>query len=308
MDMSRDELRRDRRALDKANDRAMRSHARVLAAAFEGDETSAPERADLVLGGLARRRFLTIGGFSVATAAVLAACGSSKTVAAVPQAGVAPSTTALADRTYSDVILLRTAASLERNALATYDAAVGLLSGAARDVARTFRSHHEAHAMALDAQVTKLGGQPFTAPNPVVADKVLTPALLLVKTDRDALQLAHALENVAAHTYQLLVPILSVPALRGVVMSIGSVEARHATVLAKALGGTPYPAATNIPAAGPTTSSTVAPATTTTVAGGVATPGVFLVPGAFEPVAATQVLLDGQVLSIAPLGPNSFMY
>ena len=308
MEISGDELSRERRALDRANDGALRAQVTLLAAAFEDDGTTAEHKAELLLGGLARRRFLTLGGLSVATAAVLAACGSSsKVVEAVPQAGSAPSTTALPDRVYSDIVLLRTAASLEYNAVAAYDAAIGMLTGAQADIAKAFREHHQGHAMAMDTQTTNLGGQAYGKPNPVVDEKVLQPALLLMKTPTDALQLVHGLENVAAHTYQLLVPILSQPKLRSTVMSIGSIEARHAAVLAKALGSAPFTALAPIPAAGAT--STAKPASTTpTLPGGVTAPVFYQVPGSFEPVGATQVQLGTQVVAIQPLGPNSYMY
>lgn len=306
MDIPRDELHRERRVIDQANAEAMRHQATVLAAAFEDDDTaSAGDKAGLLLGGLARRRFLTIGGFSVATAAVLAACGTSSSTTAVPQAGETPVTTALPTRNYNDVVLLRTAASLERNAIAAYAAAIPLLSGATKAAAETFSDHHEAHALALDEQTKKLGGEAYTKPNPVVDERVLQPALLLVKTDVDALWLAHALEEVAAHTYQTVVPLLSLPALRQAIMSIGSVEARHATVLAKVLGAALTPVGAGLAAAGP---PTTAPPTTTAPASGVAAPPLYLLPGSFEPVTASQTHLSGQTLTIAPLGPNSFMY
>lgn len=306
MDFSNDELRRERRAIDQANAEAMRAQATVLAAAFEDDdETSAGDRAELLLGGLARRRFLTVGGFSVAAAAVLAACGTSSSGTAVPQAGETPVTTALPTRTYNDVVLLRTAASLERSAIAAYTAAITLLSGATKAAAETFADHHEAHALALDEQTKKLGGEPYTKANPVVDERVLQPALTLVKTDVDALWLAHALEDVAAHTYQTVVPLLSKPVLRQAIMSIGSVEARHATVLAKVLGASLTPIGVGIPAAGP---STTVPPTTAAPTTGVAAPTLYLLPGSFEPVGASPVHLSGETSSIAPLGPNSFMY
>lgn len=306
MDFSRDELNRERRAIDKANAEAMRAQATLLSAAFEDDNgTTAEHKAELLLGGLARRRFLTIGGISVATAAVLAACGPGNLDTAVPQSGEAPTTTGLPTRNYSDVVLLRTAASLERNAIAAYGAAAGLLSGATKAAAETFQAHHEAHALALDEQTEKLGGEPYTQPNPVVDERVLKPALTLVKTDVDALWLAHALESVAAHTYQTVVPLLSLPALRQAIMSIGSIEARHATVLAKVLGAKPFPALSSLPAAGPTTSA-AGTATTAAATGGA--PDIYLVPGSFEPVGASPVFLSGQTLSVSPLGPNSFMY
>jgi hypothetical protein len=307
MDISRDELRRQLRDADRANDQAVAAQRRMLARVFDGDdELSGEQKADLLLGGLARRRFLAIGGIGVATAAVLAACGGKGTTEAVPQEGLAPSTTGLPTRNYSDVVLLRTGASLERSVVAAYDAAIALLDGDVRNTARMFQAHHQAHAAAFDLQTTKAGGEAFSGSNPVVDDKVIKPALALVKNPAAALKLAHALENVAAHTYQTLVPLMSLPALRASLMSVGSVEARHAAILANVLGGLSYPGVPATPAVG--AAPTTAAATTTTVAGEIAGPLIYVVPGSFEPVAATQVALGAKLVSIDPLGPNSYSY
>ena len=90
------------------------------AAILHDDHASADEKAGLLLGSLARRRFLAIGGLSVATAAVVAACGDDGPPDNVPQSGTAPPTTALAKHTVTDVALLRTASSLEHNAIDAY--------------------------------------------------------------------------------------------------------------------------------------------------------------------------------------------
>ena len=308
MDIPRDELRRELKAADRANDEAMAAHQRALASAFEDDgELSADQKAGMLLGGLARRRFLTIGGLSVATAAVLAACGPSNSTGNVPQEGEAP------------VHHRHPGPQLHRRGAAAH----GVVAGAQRhrrlrgghrparrrrhDAARLFQAHHTAHAQSLEQQTIKLGGEAFTTANPVVDAKVIQPALGLVKTATDALQLAHALEEVAAHTYQTVVPLLSVPALRGAIMTIGSIEARHAAVLAKVLGALPYPAPTSVPGAGAAT--TPAPTTTTTIAGTqVAGPVLYVVPGSFEPLSATQALLGDTIVSLDPLGPNSYAY
>jgi len=195
-----------------------------------------------------RRQLLRFGGVGAA-GLVLAACGKqsgveeSKNITAV---GVVPDTEALPNVVVNDVVLLRTAASLEYNAIETYDAAIGLgvFTGsfaAAGDVAKRLRDDHRAHADAVNGLVTQLGGQPFTCGNPRLSEIYISPALGLI-TDTsnenpalDVVVLAHALENLAAQTYQSVVTMLSDKALRQAAMTIGQEEARHAAVLAQAL-------------------------------------------------------------------------
>ena len=314
-DLPRDAMRRELRDIDRANSEAMAGSRAMLEAAFDDDGAmTATQRADMVLGDLARRRFLTVGGLSVAAAAVLAACGKKSARPPTPITGDSPSTSAFPTRVISDVVLLRTASSLEHNAIAVYDTVAGQLSGAGGDLAKLFADHHRAHAEALQKATKDLGGEPYTQPNPVVDAAIIQPGIAAAKSATEILAFAHALESVAAHTYQLVVPQLSVPALRKTAMSIGAVEARHAALLAKALGAAPVAGLDKLPGATPTTTTTAAPAVKGAApAATVEKPVYFQVPGAFEPLLATKVLLTGTgekpvLLAIDPLGPNSYMY
>lgn len=195
-----------------------------------------------------RRHVLRLGGLSAA-GVLLASCGKqsgveeSKNVTAV---GVVPEAEGLANVEVSDVVLLRTAASLEFNAIETYDAALGLgvLTGAfapAGEIAKRLRDDHLGHADAINELVAKLGGTPFTCGNPRINEVYLGPALALI-TDvanenpaLDVVVLAHALENLAAQTYQGVVTLLSEKSLRRAAMGIAQDEARHAAVLAQSL-------------------------------------------------------------------------
>jgi hypothetical protein len=85
------------------------------------------------MNNISRRDALRVGGLSVFGAAFLAACGKQSGV--VPSAnilseGVVTPTTALPEGVITDAVLLRTAASLEYNAIDTYNAVLegGLLS------------------------------------------------------------------------------------------------------------------------------------------------------------------------------------
>jgi hypothetical protein len=185
------------------------------------------DHADEMLGALTRRRFFRVAGFSVASAAVIAACGKSTAKSTnVPQAGLTPVTSALPTRVVDDVTLLRTASSLEHNAVDAYETLLSLVTDQAlKDTLSRFRDHHQEHATSAEAATTQLGGDAFTDKNPVVDLGIVQPALKLVKDGgsqaADIIAFAYALETVAAETYQSFVPLLSKPSLRSSVMLVG---------------------------------------------------------------------------------------
>ena len=309
MDLSRDELRRNLRAARVQQHEAAAVTGDLLHHLISGSAgVDQATKADVLLGPIARRRFLTIGAFSVGMAAVVAACGNNGPKDPVPQAGLTESTLPLATQTVTDVVLLRTASSLEYNAIAAYDAAIGLgiLAPAIVDAAKLFQSQHREHARFFEQATIDAGGQAFTTANPVVKANVIDPALAAITTTTgdklaELLGFAYALEMVAAGTYQSLVPALSVPKLRAAAISVGGVEARHAAILAAVMGG----------GVAPELASTAAVAPTTTVAGvtpAAVAPKVFQVPSVFSSLSATQILLGGKLANVEVLGPNSFAY
>lgn len=195
-----------------------------------------------------RRQLLRFGGVGAA-GVVLAACGKqagveeSKNITAV---GLMPEATKLPDAEVNDLVLLRTAASLEYNAIETYEAAIalGVFTGSfaeAGSIARRLLDDHRGHADAINSLVTTLGGKPFTCGNPRLSEVYISPALALITDDAnenpalDVVVLAHALENLAAQTYQSVVTALSDKSLREAAMTIGQEESRHAAILAQAL-------------------------------------------------------------------------
>ena len=208
---------------------------------------------------LGRRRFLAIGGASVATAALLAACGDDGGGdAGVARVGVAPSTTALPEAVVNDVVLLRTASSLERSVMAVYDhvlADAALLDPEYRDLVTRFREDHAAHAEQFEGLTTDAGGEPWTCSNTRFDEVVVTPVMRAISgaeaTDtlparepsddpkRDVLNFAWGLESMVAATYQSFVPILSTPSLRVESITAGTHEARHAALMAMAITGIP---------------------------------------------------------------------
>lgn len=197
---------------------------------------------------VSRRQLLQFGGVGVA-GMVLAACGKQANVPEsenVSAVGVPPPTKSLPTVEVNDIVLLRTAASLEFNAIETYEAALGLgvFTGsfaAAGDIAKRMRDDHLGHAEAINGLITQLKGEPFTCGNPRLSEIYISPALALITDEAnenpalDVVVLAHALENLAAQTYQGVVTLLSDKTLRQAAISIGQDEARHAAVLAQAL-------------------------------------------------------------------------
>jgi hypothetical protein len=249
---------------------------------------------------------------SVAAAAVLAACGKPHK-ALVPQVGLTPSTSGLPDQVIDDIVLLRTASSLEHSAVNAYQKVLdgNLLPAELVAAAKLFQDHHREHASIFEKATKDAGGQAFTDPNPVIDKNIVAVALdALSKSasaNDDAVRFAHALESIAAGTYQSVVPTLTKPALRAAAMSVGGVEARHAAVIAKFVksdGGGILPGLTTAAATTTTAASKGGPTTEaklTIVA-------VFQVPGSFGSLAAVPVTLNATNLSIDIPGPNSFMY
>ncbi len=258
---------------------------------------------------LPRRKFLALGCFSVATAAVLAACGGpggegAGNGARVAQAGESPVTTALPDRVVDDVVLLRTASSLEHSAVAIYDKAFGmnLLTGETAEFAKRFQDHHAAYAKFFEGLTTEAGGTPFTTENPAVTKNIVTPAYGAIDASADKAgdlrNMLHSLENVITETYQSFVPLLTVPKLRAATMSVGAAEARHAAVWAGILGG---PVAASL-------APKVEPTTTAKGAVEVVVVPVYQAPQAFSALGLVPTLLNGKKVDLDLLGPNSFAY
>jgi hypothetical protein len=274
---------------------------------------STPDSAEVGGTGITRRRALTVGGFSVAVAAVLAACGKDKPAAQVPQAGLAPTTTGLPTQVITDPVLLRTASSLEHSLIAAYDTLIkaGNVDANVAEMLKLFQQEHQQHAQYFEKATMDAGAPSVTTPNSAFQANVVEPGLALVSKGgnqgSDIISFSYQLEAVAAGTFQLFVPIFTLPALRSDVMSVGGVEARHAAMMAKFVPNskvappppgapTPPTTTTSVKAVGPTTT---APATA---------PPAYQVPGPFGPLTAVQVVLDGTTVSADLLGPNSYEY
>lgn len=243
-----DELRRQLRSFGQQSATASRSQRRLIDALMSGSAPAASRLGALV----GRRQLFRLGGLTVASSAVLAACaydaGEPGPVGFGDEPEEAP------DVEVNDVVLLRTASSLEHVAIDVYQLVLdgGVLEGAAADIAKRFQADHRQHAETFEAITAELGGEPFTCANPKIWSALIAPvwtritegieatdaAKAIPPSDNvalDALNVAHALEAIAGSTYQALVSAFSQPQLRRDAMEVGKVEARHAAVLALAI-------------------------------------------------------------------------
>jgi rubrerythrin len=261
-EMSSDELRREMRTIEEMNRGAMPKWRELLERMMSGDERMSIDAKASVLGvpSPTRRGLFKLGGATILGAAVLAACGSDSdtkattppstgapttaaattaapatmapAATAAPTSSAAPGTTAAAGGPAMDLVLARTAASLEKLAVDVYGTAAALLTTpAVRDAATLFAGHHQQHLDALNGVITGAGGAAVTTQNKAVFDALVSPALAKAKTEADAVMLAVTLEEAAAQTYAFAGGSLSTPQLRSTIMTIGGVEARHAAVL-----------------------------------------------------------------------------
>jgi rubrerythrin len=192
-----------------------------------------------------RRTLLRSGGLALSLGAVLAACGGSSGPSEPGRVGLAPPGSTLPDGVVNDVVLLRTAQSIEYTAIDVYAAAadLGVLDAATLAVVGRFVEDHQRHADALGELITAADGEPFTCANPFLMERAITPILgALEGSDdllRDVLNIASALESYAAAAYQALVESLTTPELRRAAMEIAADENRHAATLAIAITGAP---------------------------------------------------------------------
>lgn len=233
------ELHRELRAVDRLNTSAMPQWRSSLQRLFSDETITTNDRAT-VLGVPSpnRRELFRMGGITVLGAALLAACGSDddseRSGSNAPTTAGSGDTTAttVAGEPNMDLVLARTAASLEKLAVDAYGIAAGLITTPAVLAAATmFAGHHQMHLDALNGVITGAGATAITEMNQAVYDALIAPALATATTEADAVNIALALEEAAAQTYAFAGGQLSTPALRSTIMTIGGVEARHAAVL-----------------------------------------------------------------------------
>ena len=246
MDISNDFIRREARESQVEHTSSMRSMRDLVNRLFGDSDESGFAKADFATGGLNRRKFMQIGGLTVATAAVFAACGSDDSDDVASGSGDTATTMAEGGKgADGDIQILRTASSLEVLAVDVYQKAIdsGLVKTAAvADAAKLFQAQHKEHSELFQGATKKLGGEAFDKANPVVLQSLQGPIGAL-KDETGVLQLALMLEQAAAATYQSTVGAFKDASLNQAAMSVGGVEARHVAVLSSVLKMSPVPKA-----------------------------------------------------------------
>lgn len=230
------EIRRQLRAVDRLNTSAMPQWRSALQRLFTDETITTNERASaLGVPTPNRRDLFRIGGASILGVALLAACGddSDPLHSGTDASGSSTATpTTAAGEPNMDLVLAKTAASIEKLAIDAYGIAAGLITTPAILAAATlFIDHHQQHLDALNGVITGAGATAITEMNQAIYDALVAPALATAATEADAVQIALDLEEAAAQTYAFAGGALSTPGLRSTIMTIGGVEARHAAVL-----------------------------------------------------------------------------
>lgn len=186
---------------------------------------------------ISRRSMLRTSGALVAGTAVLAACAGSVDTG-IARIGETPALEPLQEADVSDVVLLRTAMSVEKMvAVILSDSRVsGIADAAAKPVVAGYVASHTAQLSALSSLVTANGGQPFNEPNEKLMVAYGDNVLNLMgegKKASDVLPLTHALESLVAATYQYFVALTSNSSLRAEMMRLGAQASRRAAVAAQ---------------------------------------------------------------------------
>ena len=164
---------------------------------------------------LSRRRFIALAGGSAAAASVLAACGS--------DSSGSDSSDETAQFGKGDLGILNYALTLEYVEAAFYAklAERKLLTGTAGDTLAKFREDEQEHLAALIEEIGKRGGKPAALPQTTFS----------FKTESEALETASELENLGAAAYLGQLPSIQSESALKAVLSIHSVEGRHAAAL-----------------------------------------------------------------------------
>ncbi len=221
MDFNRDELRRQLVESKADHADSLPRFREALKQLFDPDRSVPTELKASLLGVPSRRSFLTVGGAAVAGSALLAACGQNPPNQ-IAQTGTTPqppasTTTTAPGSPENDLVLLRTASSIEVLAIETYTKAISsgaLTTADVKSAIELFRSQHQDHQQLLTTVTTDAGGEPYTDANLYLTYEVVDPTLKTVKTESDILALATTLENTAAQTYVYSGGVLTTQNLR----------------------------------------------------------------------------------------------
>ena len=194
------------------------------------------ERGDVTPGPADRR------AFDEGRRSLLARLGLSSGSAAVAGVGIGAAVAALLARPAAadkalDIQILQTAPSLEKLAIETYKAALGLPIISGKDAnpvikkfAETTMMQHDEHKKAFQRQCEKLGGKVQDQPNSVLAPGV-EAAKPTLTTPLAVVQLAAMLEQVARDTYLSDLAMFTDVESRFLMATVMGVETQHLATL-----------------------------------------------------------------------------
>jgi len=233
MDISNDAVRRALREIDAGHRAELASTSDTIDRLYQ-TEAPATAKWDAITGSANRSRWMKVGGVTVLTSAVLAACGGGDKAAPPPAPGPDGPTTTTPEQSKEDpgdLRIFRFAASLENLAVAFYDTGATLLkTPAVLTAAKLFQEHHKEHAKLFNTQLSANSEKPFTEPNTVLL-AMMKPQIDALASEADVLAFAQDLELKAASTYFSTVGVLQGKKLASSTMSISGTEYRHAALL-----------------------------------------------------------------------------
>lgn len=111
----------------------------------------------------------------------------------------------------------------------------GILSGRELALVEPIAEHEAAHVAALTSTIKDLGGEPVAEPNFKYPPPTFKDKAAFLKT-------ASVFEELGVAAYHGQVTEVQTPDILGAAAAIAGVESRHAAVLAKVIGGNPFPA------------------------------------------------------------------
>jgi len=187
---------------------------------------------------ISRREAFRVGGVTLSLAAIVAACGEDRDGDTDPgRVGNAPPVTAIPDYPVNDVVLLRTASSLELTAVFVLNTAKALVSFDDDTAALVNRliANHNATAATMGELTVAAGGEAWNDTNPWIMEQAVTPILATISgsddVTRDIQTLLITFENLAAATHQNLSGLLSESSQRVAVTMAAAQESRHSATL-----------------------------------------------------------------------------
>ena len=187
---------------------------------------------------LTRRQAFKIGGLTVSLAALVAACGEDLQGDSSPgRVGYAPPITDPPEYAVDDAVLLRTASSLEYTAISVYEQAleIGGLDDSGKALVERLIANHQAVADEMGALTEAEGGVAWVCSNSWLDDRLILPVLEAIKASddptRDVLNLAVALENLAASTHQVLSVELSAAPAKTATLEAATLASRQSAAI-----------------------------------------------------------------------------